>query len=132
MPTILAQLDQMFRNAIREALGAEGSASAMECDALVGISQNEKFGDYQSNVAMALAKALGEKTGGKPAPRAIAERIKSKLNLSAMASEVTIGGAGFINVRLSPDWLARQLNAIRSDSRLGIAPAAESQNVVVD
>ncbi|MGD0137505.1 MAG: arginine--tRNA ligase [Tepidisphaeraceae bacterium] len=125
MPTILAQLDQIFRNAIRDAF-------AMECDPLVGLSQNEKFGDYQSNAAMGLVKALAEKAGGKLSPRALAEQIKSKLNLGSMASEVTIAGPGFINIRLSPDWLAAQLNAIAPDPRLGIPPAAEPQNIVVD
>jgi arginyl-tRNA synthetase len=124
MPTILAQLDQIFRNAIRDAF-------AMECDPLVGVSQNEKFADYQSNAAMGLVKPLGEKTGAKLSPRAIAEQIKSKLNLGSMASDVTIAGPGFINVRLSPAWLAGQLNAIAPDPRLGIA-AAEPQNIVVD
>jgi len=125
MPTILAQLDQIFRNAIQDAFG-------MECDPLVGLSQNEKFADYQSNAAMGLVKALSQKTGSKLSPRAIAEQIKSKLNLGSMASEVTIAGPGFINIRLSPDWLAQQLNAIAPDPRLGIPPAAEPQIIVVD
>ncbi|MGD0769831.1 MAG: arginine--tRNA ligase [Tepidisphaeraceae bacterium] len=125
MPTILAQLDQIFRNAIQDAFG-------MECDPSVGVSQNEKFGDYQSNAAMGLVKPLADKTGAKLSPRAIAEQIKSKLNLGSMASQVTIAGPGFINVRLSPDWLAGQLNAIMSDRRLGIPAAPEPQNIVVD
>ncbi|MGD0390699.1 MAG: arginine--tRNA ligase [Tepidisphaeraceae bacterium] len=132
MPTILAQLDQIFRNAIHDAFGMECDALVGEGQALVGVSQNEKFGDYQSNAAMGLVKTLGEKTGGKLSPRAIAEQIKSKLNLGSMASDVTIAGPGFINVRLSPDWLAQQLNAIASDHRLGIPGAAEPQNIVVD
>ena len=132
MPTILAQLDQIFRNAIRDAFAMDWDALVGEGQALVGVSQNEKFGDYQSNTAMGLVKALGEKTGRKLSPRSIAEHIKSKLNLGSMASEVTIAGPGFINVRLSPQWLAGQLNAIASDRRLGIAAAAEPQNIVVD
>ena len=123
MPTILAQLDEIFRNAIQAAFG-------LESDGLVGVSQNEKFGDYQSNAAMGLVKIL--KTDGKLSPRAIAEQIKSKLNLGSMASEVTIAGPGFINVRLSPEWLGRQLNAIAPDRRLGIPAVVQPQNIVVD
>jgi arginyl-tRNA synthetase len=125
MKTILAQLDEIVRKAVADAF-------ALESDALVGVSQNEKFGDYQSNAAMSLAKPLSEKSGAKTNPRAIADQIKSKLNLGQIASEVTIAGPGFINIRLSPAWVAGQLNAILSDPRLGIEGAATPQNIVVD
>src|ERR1700728_1871935 len=117
MPTILLQLEQIVRKAVRDAFD-------LDSDALVGVSQNEKFGDYQSNAAMSLPKPLAEKTGSKVNPRAIAEQIKAKLNLGEMASEVTIAGPGFINIRLSPGWVAGQLNGIVQDKRLGIEPVA--------
>ncbi len=125
MKTVLSQLDGIVRKAVADAFG-------LECDALVGVSQNEKFGDYQSNAAMTLAKPVMEKTGVKINPRAVAEQIKAKLDLGEMASEVTIAGPGFINVRLSPGWVAGQLNAILPDPRLGIEPAAIPQKIVVD
>ncbi|MGD0540521.1 MAG: arginine--tRNA ligase [Tepidisphaeraceae bacterium] len=125
MPTILAQLDRLFRTAIQDAFN-------LESEAQIGVSQNEKFGDYQSNAAMGLAKTLAEKTGTKANPRAIAEQIVAKLKLGEIATQVTIAGPGFINVRLSPAWLAKQLNAISGDARLGIAPVAEVQRIVVD
>jgi arginyl-tRNA synthetase len=124
MKTVLSQLDGIVRKGVADAFG-------LECDALVGVSQNEKFGDYQSNAAMTLAKPVMEKTGVKTNPRAVAEQIKAKLDLGDMASEVTIAGPGFINVRLSPGWVAGQLNAIVSDDRLGIE-VKEKQKIVVD
>ena len=51
MPSIIHELDQKFRAAITAALG-------IDADPIVGLSQNEKFGDYQSNAAMGLAKGL--------------------------------------------------------------------------
>ncbi|MDB5300374.1 MAG: arginine--tRNA ligase, partial [Phycisphaerales bacterium] len=69
-------------------------------------------------------------------PRAVAEQIKAKLAelglLGEMAQEVTIAGPGFINIRLSPAWLAKQLGAIAPDPRLGIDKTAHPQRVVVD
>jgi arginyl-tRNA synthetase len=123
--TIARQLERAFRAAIREAFG-------LDADPLIGISQNEKFGDYQSNAAMGLAKQVAEKTGQKANPRAVAEQIKAKLNLGEMAQEISIAGPGFINVKLSPAWLARQLEQLGSDPRLGIAPAQSAKTVVVD
>ncbi len=124
MPTIIAELDSAFRAAIKEAF-------SLDADPQIGVSQNDKFGDYQSNAAMSLAKTLSEKTGQKTNPRSIAEQVQSKLNLPA-ASEITIAGPGFINVRLSPTWLATRLDSIRHDNRLGIEPVATPQTIVVD
>jgi arginyl-tRNA synthetase len=125
MPTILLQLDQAFRTAIKDAF-------SLEADAQLAPSQNEKFGDYQSNAAMGLVKILAEKEGKKLNPRAIAEQIKSKLNLGKLASEITIAGPGFINVRLGPVWLGRYLQTLSQNDRLGIEPADHPQTIVVD
>lgn len=125
MQTITAQLDRAFRTAIQAALG-------FDADPLIGVAQNDKFGDYQSNAAMGLSKQVADRTGNKSNPRAIAEQIKAKLNLGEIASEVTIAGPGFINVRLSPAWLAQRLQAVADDARLGSPLAPLRQTVVVD
>jgi arginyl-tRNA synthetase len=125
MPTILSQLDPAFRAAIRAAFD-------VDADPLLAPSQTDKFGDYQSNAAMGLAKIVAEKTGQKTNPRQVAEQIKAKLELGAMASEITIAGPGFINVRLNPVWLAEQLAAADRDPRVGVPLATPPQTVVVD
>ena len=113
MPTVISQLDAAFRKAIRAAVD-------LDADPLLTVSQNDKFGDYQSNAAMGLAKQVAEKTGQKINPRQVAEQIKGKLDLGTMAQEVSIAGPGFINVRLSPQWLSQQTQSIATDPRLGI------------
>jgi arginyl-tRNA synthetase len=125
MHTVLAELDRIVKDAIRQAFG-------IDAPALVGVSQNDKFGDYQSNAAMGLVKPIAEKTGGALNPRAIAEQIKAKLQLGEIASEVSIAGPGFINIRLSPVWLAQRLESIAPDNRIGVEIAANPQTVVVD
>ena len=86
MPTVLSQLDTAFRAAIRAAFD-------LDADPVISVSQNDKFGDYPSNAAMGLAKQV------KSNPRAVAEQIKSKLNLGEMASEVSIAGPGILPLR---------------------------------
>ncbi|HVT88493.1 MAG TPA: arginine--tRNA ligase [Tepidisphaeraceae bacterium] len=120
MPSIIHELDLKFRAAIQSAFG-------VEADPIVGPSQNEKFGDYQSNAAMGLFKRVDLKN-----PRAVAEKIKEKLELGGMASEITIAGPGFINIRLNPAWLASRLQQFSKDERLGIPLAPSRQTVVVD
>src|SRR5947208_10024635 len=119
MPTLLTQLDSAFRAAIR-------AAFEVDADPMLGVSQNEKFGDYQSNAAMGLAKQLGKN------PRQVAEQIKSKLDLGEIASEVSIAGPGFINVRLDPKWLAKQVRAADADERLGVARTSQPLRVILD
>jgi arginyl-tRNA synthetase len=119
MQTIIHQLETAFRKAIRDAFN-------VDADPILTVSQNEKFGDYQSNGAMGLAKQV------KSNPRAVAEQTKSKLDLGEMASEVSIAGPGFINVRLGPNWLAERARMVDADPRLGIDPVQPPQTVIVD
>ncbi len=125
MQSIVSQLEAAFRLAILEAVG-------FEAEPLMAVSQNEKFGDYQSNAPMGLARLMAERTGQKTNPRAIAEQIKGKLKLGEMASEVSIAGPGFINVRLDAGWLGKQLAAVAGDGRLGIDATAKPITTVVD
>src|SRR5690606_20909102 len=125
MQTITEQLAAAFQSAIRDAFD-------LEADPLVSVSQNSKFGDYQSNAAMPLAGQLSRRAGQKISSRQVAEQIIDSLQLGEMAAETSIAGPGFINVRLAPAWLARQLNVIASHSHLGIEPAGDRQRVVVD
>ncbi len=65
------------------------------------------FGDWASNVAMTLTKALGKK------PRDIAEALIAAMDLPSVgATGAEIAGPGFINFRLDPGFQARGLLAI--------------------
>jgi len=121
--SILQLLSQRVVAAIR-AIGGEG-------DPLVRLAQDEKFGDYQSNVAMGLAKQLG-----KP-PVRVAEDLVGALHIDDVCEPPTIAGPGFINLRLRPDFLAKQLSSIppadsAEGARLGIAQTDAPETVVVD
>lgn len=62
---------------------------------------DEQFGDYATNVALQLAKPVGQP------PRAIAEALAVKIreNLSTAIREVTVAGPGFINMSLTDSAL---------------------------
>jgi len=124
MQGIIQQLRQAFEQAIRTALG-------VEADPQVTASTSDKFGDYQANAAMSLARELSA-AGRKTSPRTVAEQIVGKLQLGGIASEVSIAGPGFINIRLSPDWLAARLAEAAADKRLATWPAERPLRVVLD
>jgi arginyl-tRNA synthetase len=98
-----------------------------DCPALVALSKNPKFGDYQANGVMAAAKKA------KTNPRQLAEQIIGQLELDDICEPPEIAGPGFINLRLKDDFLANRLLEINSDNdRLGIEKVESPQTVVVD
>ncbi|MEI7700043.1 MAG: arginine--tRNA ligase [Planctomycetia bacterium] len=89
-------------------------------------AQDAKFGDFQANFAMPLAKQLG-----KP-PREVAQQVLDRLDLSDFCEPPEIAGPGFINVRLRGDFVASRIQQIAGDDRLGYQPVALPRHVVVD
>src|SRR5262249_54880983 len=77
-------------------------------------TKDPKFGDYQANGAMALAKQLGKK------PQEVARELISKLDKTGLELP-EIAGPGFINIRFSSGWLAEQIRQLAGDGRLGVA-----------
>src|ERR1019366_7595501 len=64
-----------------------------------------KFGDYQSNALMALAKTR------KLNPRQLATDVLAKLDVGTLCEKVEIAGAGFLNFRLKNSVLTQTLEA---------------------
>jgi arginyl-tRNA synthetase len=118
---LLTHLQRLFHGAL-EGIVANPAPYA----ALVKPAQDARFGDYQANCAMSLAKQLGQK------PREIAERIAASLDLSDLLEKPEVAGPGFINLRLRTDWLAAQLQRMAADERLGIEPAQPPRTYVID
>jgi len=93
---------------------------------LVRPCPDPKFGDYQSNALMSLAKAR------KMNPRQLAENVLQKLDVSALCEKVEIAGAGFLNFRLKTSALAQTLEAQASGEHLFYEKSAQPRTIVVD
>ena len=122
MKSTIAQLKSCFEQALVTAFGPELAGT----DPILTPASNPKFGDYQANVAMSLAKRLKDK------PRAIAEQIVQQLDVSEICQPPTIAGPGFINLSLKTSYLEAQLKAIQTDPRLGVEPTSDPKRVIVD
>jgi arginyl-tRNA synthetase len=79
-----------------------------------------KFGDYQANGVIAAAKQRGEH------PRALAEKIVAQLDVTGLCEPPTVAGAGFINFRLTPAFVAEQLTTASTPK------AATPKTMVID
>ncbi|MDB6078847.1 MAG: args: arginine--trna ligase [Akkermansiaceae bacterium] len=116
--TLLQELESRLAVAFESVLGEPVSAPVVPAADL-------RFGDYQSNAAMALAKQR------KTNPRALAEQVIAAVDLGDLGT-ADIAGPGFINFRISPAAFAVRAKALLSDPKLGVPPLGEGRTVVID
>jgi arginyl-tRNA synthetase len=120
----------MFRAILTSRLQAAFTAAGIELPAgftpNVVIASDTRYGDYQSNAAMVLAKQV------KANPRALAEQIKAALQVDDLCEKITVDGPGFLNFTLSAAALAQRLAVIVSDEKVGVPAVAQPKTIVVD
>ena len=114
---------------LEERISAAMAATAgrEDCAAIVRPATDAKFGDYQANGIMGLAKKL------KTNPRKLAEEVVKNLDLSDICEPSEVAGPGFINLRLKAEFVAGELLEINKDAAgLGIEKTLEPKTIVVD
>ena len=121
---LLTQIRALFEPALTAV--APDPAKVPDYLAAIKPSANSDNGDYQANMAMAMGKALGQK------PPDVATSIIAAIPPNDLLEEPTVAGPGFINLRLKPDFLARAVEGIATDPKLGVAPAAKPRTFVID
>ncbi len=122
MKLVIDELEERVSEAMKQYAQVPGA-----CPAIVRPATDPKFGDYQANGVMALAKQL------KTNPRKLAQEVVNNLNLSDICEKWEVAGAGFINLRLKPDFVAERLRQIRKDpTNLGIDKTPHPKTIVVD
>lgn len=84
-----------------------------------------KFGDYQCNDALKLAKQM------KMNPREVASRVAANLTEGPF-DKVEIAGPGFLNLTVSATWLQQELQRIASDAHLAIPQSGAGKKIVID
>ncbi|MDX1978591.1 MAG: arginine--tRNA ligase [Pseudanabaenaceae cyanobacterium bins.68] len=89
-------------------------------------TKDPKFGDYQCNDALGLAKVLQR------SPLEIAAQIVAALEIEDVCLTPAIAPPGFINLTLNPSYLAQILTGMHQSDRLGIDRVTEPQRVIVD
>lgn len=99
-------MDQKIKNLIKDALK---NLNIEVSDILLEHPENLKNGDYSTNVALAIAKNIGEK------PKHLAEKIAKelkRLNTDTNIEKFEVAGAGFINFYLSRKYFSQSIEEI--------------------
>ena len=82
-----------------------------------------KFGDYQCNDALKIAKKFGMK------PRDAAAKVAAEIDPSL---KVEIAGPGFLNLTVSAGWLAERLSRMDCEAKLAIPQNGAGKRIVID
>ena len=88
-----------------------------------------RFGDYQCNDALKLAKTLHK------SPREIAAKAVEALSsggTSGVFEKVEVAGPGFLNLTVSPAYLSERLKELSSAPKCGIPQTGAGKKVVID
>lgn len=94
--------------------------------ARVTVSNRPDLCEFQCNGAMALAKAAGR------APIEIAEQIAGELEGLDLFSEVSAVKPGFLNLKLSENYLSAYLKGMQQDERLGCEKTEKPETIMID
>ncbi|MFZ9935430.1 MAG: arginine--tRNA ligase [Luteolibacter sp.] len=116
--TLLQDLETRLAAALATVLGEAVPAAVTPAADL-------RFGDYQSNAAMVLAKQR------RTNPRALAQEIIGRIDLTGLAT-AEIAGPGFINFRILPEAFAAKAKELLGDPNLGVPASGSGRTVVVD
>ena len=92
----------------------------------VSTATDARFGDYQSNSAMILAKRLRQN------PRELAQKVVEAGQWEGLCETPEIAGPGFINFKISKETLQKHTVAIFGDDHLGVPQADPAQTIVID
>ena len=114
-------IEQRLQRAVAAILPDANPASL-----LVRPCPDSKFGDYQTNALMSLARER------KLDPRQLATDVLAKLDVTEWCEKVEIAGAGFLNFRLKISALLQTVQAAARGDHLFFSRSSKPRTFVVD
>lgn len=117
-----------LRTVLGEAVGAAFAAEGVDpALARVTASDRPDLADFQSNGALAAAKAL------KANPRELATRVAERLKNDPRLTSVEVAGPGFINLKLADGALSARAAEVAADAgHAGASTVEAPRKVVID
>lgn len=123
MKTLKCLLEEIFLDSFRAGLP---SVDITAVDVVE--TGNEKFGHYQCNNALSVAKEI------KTSPRAVAEQVVKEVGKRSqgLIEKLEIAGPGFINITIAKEALNKDLMEMLKDPCLGMMRPLEKRRIIVE
>ncbi|MBQ5472241.1 MAG: arginine--tRNA ligase [Treponema sp.] len=122
MKTIIQDLNEIVIAGVKKAFGTDLDNSKE----YVTETNNENFGDYQSNVSFTLSKMLHK------APMDAAQALEPALEGGSIIEKMEVVKPGFINFFISKEYLCSKIKEVDCDSELGIPNTGKNEKIIVD
>ena len=93
---------------------------------IIELSKNQQEADFQTNIAMILAKSLKEN------PRNLAQKLLAACDFSSFCHRVDVAGAGFINFYLKHSFIQERLKLMLNMAKLQVEDIGKQERILVD
>lgn len=125
--TVKKQLSKLFEQSLRITVPSESDVEPLIAACAL------KFGDYQCNNAMGLwSRIKNKKDNGFKGPPSIGKVIMENLPPTEMIEKCTLAGPGFVNIKLSTSWIAKNIQKMLIIGIETWAPRLLIKRAVVD
>ena len=122
-----SDLERLLREALRSLVPAVLSEAVDPAQVVVERARDTQHGDFQSNIAMRIAKAARKN------PRELAQALVAALPKSALVSSAEVAGAGFINFRLAKDaWFTPLKSVAAQGAAYGRSNVGAGRKVMIE
>jgi arginyl-tRNA synthetase len=124
---VKSDLERLLREALRSLVPHVLSEAVDPAQVVVERARDTQHGDFQSNIAMRIAKAARKN------PRELAQALVAALPESALVSSAEVAGAGFINFRLAKDaWFTPLKNVASQGAAYGRSDIGAGRKVMIE
>jgi len=124
---VKSDLERLLREALRSLVPAVLSEAPDPAQVVVERARDAQHGDFQSNIAMRIAKAARKN------PRELAQALVAALPANALIESAEVAGAGFINFRLRQDaWFAGLKAVAEQGAAYGQSSVGAGRKVMVE
>jgi arginyl-tRNA synthetase len=124
---VKSDLERLLREALRSLVPEVLSEAVDPAQVVVERARDTQHGDFQSNIAMRIAKAARKN------PRDLAQALVAALPKSDLVSDASVAGAGFINFRLAKDaWFTPLRNVASQAAAYGRSDIGAGRKVMIE
>ncbi len=122
-----SELERLLREALRSLVPQVLSEPADPALVVVERARDAQHGDFQSNIAMRIAKAARRN------PREVAQALVAALPSNTLIANAEVAGAGFINFRLVKDaWFSALKTVAEQGAAYGHSNVGAGRKVMVE